>query len=516
MLPSYPLGHRSFWLLFVLGTFLRLLVFFLPKALWLDEAMLAQGVLPQGWHSWGDPLPYYQSAPVGYVAWLRLLTVWLGQAEWVLRLPSLISSIVSLPLCYAAVITWRGPRVARVVLLLTAVNWPLIYYGTEAKPYALDALLTTALFCLLFYQLERRWHRGWLLLGGILAPWFSFPVVFVLLGIGFFLLLRTRWAVAELKWWVFTMSVWMGSAVLHLLLVPRSPEGMAFMAHYWAYHQLAWPLKSGGMISWLASHLWYALRDFSGIEGGGALIWLILLSSGLFFSLRYRSLGFLALGLLPLTAQLTLTALGVYALYERLLTYLLPWVLWLAAEGWVAGIGWLGLTLRNSLSTAALCSLLCLPVFFGLPHVARFNLLLPSQLRWLSERWELGQAIYVYGGGSPMVRYYADLLPEGAELTHGAFYFEWWSGDRTPSGLAARDSANWQHLYSELNQLQGPTWIVIHHSVDTRLDGFQEEFDLILAWIEAQGYPIQQECRSGLSGVFLIDARPAIKLPNEY
>ncbi len=77
-----------------------------------------------------------------------LNSLWLGllpdhPSPWLARLPSLLASLLLMPVVAAAAIG-RTPTERLLVLLFVAVSLPLVVIGTEARGYGLALLLTTA------------------------------------------------------------------------------------------------------------------------------------------------------------------------------------------------------------------------------------------------------------------------------------------------------------------------------------------------------------------------------------
>lgn len=121
-----------------------LTVYQLPsRSLWLDEAASIAIASQHGsglWHAvrhdGGNMLVYYLL--------LHVLIGWFGSGEWVVRLPSVLAHSATSAL--TAAVAWRllGRRwVALGAGLLIAVSLPLVFWGQDARGYALMVALTT-------------------------------------------------------------------------------------------------------------------------------------------------------------------------------------------------------------------------------------------------------------------------------------------------------------------------------------------------------------------------------------
>lgn len=113
------------------------------RSLWLDEAASIAIASQYGsalWrairHDGGNMLIYYLL--------LHVLIGWFGAGETVVRLPSVLADAATTAL--TAAVAWRlagRPRVALGAGLLTALSLPLVFWGQDARGYALMVTLAT-------------------------------------------------------------------------------------------------------------------------------------------------------------------------------------------------------------------------------------------------------------------------------------------------------------------------------------------------------------------------------------
>lgn len=174
---------------------LRLLAFLDRRPLWTDEALLALNVATRGFFDLLRPLDYVQNAPIPFLWASRGVTELLGVNEYALRLAPLLAGL-ALP-----VVLWRlarrvlGPPEGLFAATLAAISLLLVYYATEFKQYAVDALVTAMLVAeTVRFLREDSTPRSWARLAavGALALLCSQPAVFVLTGTGAVLLARTE------------------------------------------------------------------------------------------------------------------------------------------------------------------------------------------------------------------------------------------------------------------------------------------------------------------------------------
>lgn len=73
-------------------------------------------------------------------AYFLLLRVWvwaIGDSEALIRMPSALCGIATIPLMFALGRRWFGPLEGLIAAAITAVAWAPVYYSQEARPYAL-------------------------------------------------------------------------------------------------------------------------------------------------------------------------------------------------------------------------------------------------------------------------------------------------------------------------------------------------------------------------------------------
>jgi hypothetical protein len=166
----------------LVGVVLRLLGMF-SLELWSDEARWCEHLLI-GTGTW--------FRPVGYM-WLTKQILALEINEPLLRSLSTVAGIAQLPLVYVALRHLvKRPVVAVVGTWLLAIHPVAVAMSKEFKPYAVEAMLHSALvvFALLYLRSKSaRWLAA-LLITALVAPFlawtvvFAYPGVFLVVGVG--------------------------------------------------------------------------------------------------------------------------------------------------------------------------------------------------------------------------------------------------------------------------------------------------------------------------------------------
>lgn len=149
-------------LLIVLGLAIAVRWGALHESLWLDE-------LHSAWTANGDWDQVSARARIGNQSpcYFYLLKVVIGEssAEWRARLLSLLPCLVTITLLYLVVLRTSGSLLAATcVSLFATVDPKFIFYGTEARPYALVqavALTTVLVFSRCVWQTRTKLRVAW-------------------------------------------------------------------------------------------------------------------------------------------------------------------------------------------------------------------------------------------------------------------------------------------------------------------------------------------------------------------
>lgn len=181
----------------VVGVGLRLWFYFLKDSFWRDESMLLLNVAQKSFWELTGPLSMAQGAPIPLLWFYHLLFLLGLGSELPMRAFSLVANILALFLFYRLArlcqISERGILFATWLL---AVCPGVILFASQVKPYSLDLLIACGFLYLaapwFINGVDGRrnsklfWYAG-------LAPWFSFPALFIAGGIaGGFLLTAQR------------------------------------------------------------------------------------------------------------------------------------------------------------------------------------------------------------------------------------------------------------------------------------------------------------------------------------
>ena len=240
---STPPARRSeelaLWLLVGLGIAIRLVQLLAARPLWLDEASLSLNLLARRFGTVvRGGLDFHESGPPAFLAGQWLAARIFGPNEIALR---------ALPFAAGAGFLFALRKLARALEDRTAALWTLaaaavspvlIYYGNEAKQYAVEACATAVLLAIALPLIEGRGsapRATALLLAGIAAITLSSAAIMTLAAITAALIIsgRMRRPGPGLVFVGIAAAIWIGAFVLVYELCYRDYARDPYNLRYW-------------------------------------------------------------------------------------------------------------------------------------------------------------------------------------------------------------------------------------------------------------------------------------------
>lgn len=473
------------------GLLLRLVQYLDNRSLWIDEASLALNLIRRSYAGILQPLDYHQAAPPGFLLSSEAVTSILGTSEYAFRLLPLLFGIAALPLFYGVARRYVGPTAVTLSLVLFAFSPRLIWYSSEFKHYSLDLFvaLVVLLWAARIADEGLTWGRAALIGAvGAICVWFSYPIVFVLAGVG----VTLAWSFGRGAQWrrlgrlSAAAGAWSASFLAQYFLLIRDVD-RGWLQDFWQDYFVPLPPTSvGDMYEW-GRRFGLALQEPLGLELYYA--GLVVLAVGSWVMLRRRP-ELLSLLLLPAAFTLLAAALKQYPFGGRLVLFLVPALALLVAEGMAAvwerskGIAARGLAL------VVIGSLLWAPVVEALGVPFRHEELRPV-VTYLEEHYRPGDVIYVYYGAEPAFRYYARRTALGDANVH--------------YGVRSREDR--ERYLADLDRLRGKprVWIVFSHVYGKEAES---EERLFLSYLDRRGVRRDEFRRTG-AALFLYDLEPS-------
>jgi hypothetical protein len=405
-LREHDRASRWQWLLMSSAVVILSRPYLAGRSLWHDEAALALNVLEQPFTGLLGPLAYTQAAPVGFLLLTKLVVLLLGASEYALRLVPFTAAVASIGLFYAVAKRILPAPGATAALALLALASPLVNYGCQLKPYAVDACIMLGLL-LHFSTRPAPGHlRGAVRLAvlGAGAVWLSYPSVFVLAGLGTPLLLQSLcgrdWKRVALLGGAY--GFWVANAAWLYLVSERWMATDPHVVRYWSAGFMPLPPWSLEQLRWFSRTLGGTLQNVAGLRPPPVAAMLV--GVGFFVLLRDNRRTWWNLSL-PALVTLLASGLRLYPFKGRTIFFLAPLLYLLAGAGfaffWQRGERVLG---------ALLLAVLLVPAGIrkgeGLFRSDRESAV-PAVLAYARDHWRDGDFIYVYSGAEYTFRYYS-------------------------------------------------------------------------------------------------------------
>jgi mannosyltransferase len=177
------------------------------RSLWLDEAA-SVAIASQHGAAFGHAVAHDGGNMLAYYALLHVLIGWFGDGPLVIRLPAAVATAAGVGALSALGLRLFDRRIALAAGLLAAVSLPLVYWGQNARGYALMVALVSGSFLafVVMLQASARGKRG-------RGAWIAYVVVTSLAGyISFLAVLAVAAQLVVLPWhrraWRRVLTAW--------------------------------------------------------------------------------------------------------------------------------------------------------------------------------------------------------------------------------------------------------------------------------------------------------------------
>ncbi len=344
------------WLAVAVGVLLRITEYADFRDLYMDELSLLHNLTNIAVFDFHTMLAEEQLAPPGFLVVERLLVRLPLDPVLAGRLFPLVCGIGSVFLMRLVAYRFVQRQAVPVAVGLFALSDWLTYYSGELKQYSTDVVLTLAalLMAARFTSAPASGsnlssdqtdagaaQRKLLILAvfGMVGVWFSYPLAFVLGGVGTYVMasaaFRRDWKTA--RWALWMSMAWAASfaacfRVSHAILTRGQ-----FIWIWWDFAFLPLPPRSAADLERVFWHLVNVFNSPSDVLTPLGVVTSGLVALGLFvggaLALGMTWPGGLYLLLSPIVLALAASALRQYPFHGRLLLFLVPMVHLLVAQG---------------------------------------------------------------------------------------------------------------------------------------------------------------------------------------
>lgn len=306
------------------GILLRLRQFFFLRSFWLDEAAIAINIIRKSFLELAKPLDYYQVAPYGFLIIEKAFSSIFGNEDFVFRIFPLICGILLIFLFLSLLKNLHQQNFAIITgISLICLNFDLIYYTIELKPYIIDAFLTTLLI-IIFLKLKNDFDKK-ILINSIfysLIIWFSYPAILIIFGtyITFSVIFLLEKDFIKLRKLILSSFLPFLSFLIYYLLILKNSGQNEYIKNFWKDHFAPLPFSSSSIFWYKRAFLWAMERPFNiqNIYLGSLFTFL-----GTFGIYKKDKNLFIFLTVVFFTL-ICVSAIGRYPLYQRLLIFSTP------------------------------------------------------------------------------------------------------------------------------------------------------------------------------------------------
>lgn len=418
-------------IIILLGITFRLIMFFQNRDLIIDEANVVRNIYERGFIGLLKPLSYEQYAPPLYLWSLEICSYFFGYSETAMRLVALLCGIGSMFAFWWLLRKIMPDNSLWLPLGLLSFAPILIKYSTEVKQYGPDAFVAIILAGLamnidIFKTPKKTFVLKWMLYGSI-AVWASQPSVFILAAIGFYYFtecaLRKNWNFIPLL--ALIGLVWLAQFGVYYELILKAQINSGYLQQYHQeYFLFATPSSKQ---EW--HHNWIRIRELLNNTAGYSQESLYLCSAFIVvgvLSLLRKSVSLFVLLCFPVMLTLLAAALNQFSLIERVVIFILPFIMLLA------GLGFAQL-MRIPLKTIQVIG-----VVLGINMLWNYNKKelfyekalfqeLTAGLNYILQNGGNGKEIYVDCASRDTYIYYTQIHPDKSKYARleGAYLFDW-------------------------------------------------------------------------------------------
>lgn len=305
------------------GISLAFYQFLYNRSLWNDEAALAVNLIDRTFRELLQPLDHKQVAPIAYLYVEKFLTLLMGKSEYALRIYSLITFILSIPMLYlVSKKLTNNKTLSLFAVALFSVNITFIRYSDEVKQYSSDVLFALIIIYLtLSLSFEKR--KSLLIYGlvGAVAIWFSNPSVVILSVSGLYLLITEVYNKKNYKIF-YPFIVWVFSLGAYYILFIYDHPSTEFMKEYWKSAFFPLGASPKVVIHFLHLHFEYIFKSVTRTAWYPQFFW-ILYTFGILYAFVSKNYKIVYFVFAPLLLHLLLSGLKLYPFDGRLILYLL-------------------------------------------------------------------------------------------------------------------------------------------------------------------------------------------------
>jgi hypothetical protein len=419
-------------ILLIAGVFLRLWQYVGRESFWKDETGLARNFLKHDLAHIHEPFHEAQAVPMGFAQVSKVAEIILGHNEHAFWLWPLILSCTMLPLAAFLYKKWlpNGTNAWLLAVGLFAFNSTLINHTTQFKPYLSDAFWTLILMggfwaATSFEQnTKERKLRGYLIyfIAGLLALWMSYTSVFVIAGLGTWMILEALLQKNNLQKKERIIGVTLTNITLGLVFVLLWITNLRFVDEggwfksFWQPNFAPLPWENN-FFDWWSKDFGSAIGYIFGHTQWLTIVLLTMIGIGEAWRINRRLCAFL----IPILITIIASLVKIYPIYDRLEIFWLPILTLFFSLGAWSIFNWFAQkNKRGAIALAILSGIIFLWPLRVLVHIQDPQELKQATLTAVKTA-KAGDVVYIHYRAAELYRYYFKRYEPkpGVEIVYG-------------------------------------------------------------------------------------------------
>ncbi len=344
-------------LIIFIGVIIRLKFFFMNPSLWNDESAVAWNILNKNYIELFQPLRFVQVAPPAFLILIKFIVnllhaqnnIWF--CDLVMRTIPLIIGLTIPIIFYFLSTKLLNSKLAIIIgLLFFTLNPILINYSYELKPYIIDVLCTICiLIVFLNIDLNNKKPSKLFYIGILLSimPWFSFTSAIVLFA-GFTIMSFYR--ENPKNYLILSFPVLISVFLyLRIFIMNNYLANKDGMFAYWSGNFIEKNLSN--LTSLNIHNMQYFFEDIPHLSYSIVTLLAII---GFILFIKDKKYRFLSIFIITLATVVILSVLKIYPYYERLVSFIIPFIILFTAKAF---------DIKNRILSSIVFVLLTIPFF---------------------------------------------------------------------------------------------------------------------------------------------------------
>jgi len=481
--------YRIINVIIFIGILLPIVQFIFNRSLWTDEASLALNILNASYLELLKPLDTGHAAPIIFLFSEKFFSILIPNSDYGLRIVPLLSYFASLFFFYKILQQiFNNTYTTIFALSLFVFNATLINYSNEAKQYMCDVFVITSIYHIILKKYNKVENKYYLLgIIGALSFFLSHITPIILLSCGIYLVyvdcinknLKLKYIIGLLLVWTLTFLLY------YYFFVYKHPAAENFKG-YWLKMNTFMPINPLN-IDFYQFHFDKIKMIFSqliSVGNIGRYFLAILYLVGFSCLIYKRNFEIIILLFFPIFIHLLISAFELYPFDLRLILYIIPTIIIVAAYGFEYFNEMIFKDLKidrlRFLSILIPFSILSVTPWYAFPLKKEE---IKKSIDYIEDNIADENKIYVYKGALNAYKYYDNI--EYIKFSNSVIFGKGTRADKST-------------YIEQLINLRGNIWLLFSHN-------YNNEEEYIITQLDSLGYNRIETFKTNGSSTYLYD-----------